>query len=186
MPELDYSAYTDDTPKESQLSKLAELVQRQYDAEQAVEKANEKLQEANDALRQVSEQDIPNLMDEIGVTSFTTSSGITVAVDEKMRMSIPKANKNAAIQWFEENGAAALIKRRFIISFGKSEEKWAAKFQRDLNQRKKKVDCVRENDIPIPSAKKFCTDKMAEGVDVPKKTLGIFMQRYSKIEVKKV
>jgi hypothetical protein len=186
MSTPDYSSYVDDAPDEEKLKTLSRLAQQQHEAEQAVEKANEALSKAQDVLRDLQERQIPSLMDEIGIAQFTTTTGLNIAISEKLRISVPKANKKAAMEWIEEHGGEALIKRLFTIQFGKGDEKWARKFQRDLNQRKKKVNCVITVDCPAATTKKFITDQLESGTEVPLQLFGGYHQRQSKIEVKKV
>ena len=181
----DYSAYVDEAPDTEKLTTLSRLALEQHEAEEAVEKANEVLGEAQKALRDLQEHQIPALMDDIGVKTFTTKNGLTVEIKEQLRVSIPKDRKQQAMEWVEEHGGEALIKRLIMIAFGKQDEKWANRVLSNLKRYKKPLPMEIVRDIPSATVKKFLTDHLAAGTEVPLDLFGGYHQRQSKISVKK-
>lgn len=181
----DYGEYVDQKPSEDALKRLTALARQQREAEQAVEDAQEALSKAQERLRTISETDVPNLMDEVGMTEFVTVDGLKITVDRKLRIGVPKAKKGQAMEWVDSHGGAALVQRCFVIRFGKEDERWAKKFARDLAQRKRPVNCERQNDVHSSTLKKFITDKLEAGEEVPLELFGGHWQRQAKVEVKK-
>lgn len=181
----DYSDYVDEAPDVEKLATLSRLATAQHSAEKAVEQANEKLGEAQEALKDLQERQIPALMDDIGVKTFTTTNGLSIEIKEQLRVSIPKAGKQAAMEWVEAHGGEALIKRLILIAFGKADEKWAKRVMSNLKRYKKPLPMEIVRDIPSSTVKKFITDQLAAGTEVPLELFGGYHQRQSKISVKK-
>jgi len=181
----DYSAYVDEAPDSEKLSELGDLADQMSCAEQAVEKANEELSKKQEALKDLQERRIPALMDDLGVKTFTTTSGLTVEIKEQLRVSIPKDRKQKAMEWVEEHGGADLIKRLIMIAFGKNDEKWAKRVLSNLRRYKRPLPMEIVRDIPSSTVKKFLTDQLADGTEVPLELFGGYHQRQAKLSVKK-
>ncbi|MGH4001035.1 MAG: hypothetical protein ACRDTJ_26640, partial [Pseudonocardiaceae bacterium] len=75
----DYSEYRDTEPREDALLRLARLAHAQREAEEAVEKAQAALQAAQDQLREISQQQIPALMDSVEMKTYTTKDGVSIS-----------------------------------------------------------------------------------------------------------
>ncbi len=127
-------------PGDNILKALASLALDQKRKEAEVARIEEQLNVAKAELKQLAETDIPKLMDEAGMENYTTKDGIKIKINEKIRGSIPKATEAKAFEWLAEHGHGDLIKRLVSVQFNKDEEAWAAKFVRDMNQRKKKLN----------------------------------------------
>jgi hypothetical protein len=159
------------------LDKLSQLARDQWEAEKAVRVKEQELKDAKAALRKIAEEEIPELMDELGVEEFTTSEGIAVTVKENIRASISKANEPAAFQWLRDNGHAALINRSIVIVAD------------DDDQGQEILNIVRDyepTDKPSVHHSRLSAwvrEKLAAGEDIPMDLLGVFRQRVSKVKV---
>ena len=179
----DYSEYKDG-PGDNLLARLSGLAQEQRDAEIAVEQAEEALQKAKDNLRTIRERKLPELMDEAEMTEFTTKDGLKIKVSEQIRAGIPKAKAAQAIKWLEDNGHENLVKRQFVIEFGKDEEGWAKRFAADLKRRKRPLNTKTDRKVHPQTLAAFVREQLQEGVDIPQDLLGVHRQKVSKVEVK--
>lgn len=179
----DYSEYTDG-PGDNLLARLTGLAHDQWKAERAVEKAEEDLRKAKEDARLLRERRVPELMDEAQMSEFTTKDGIKIKVAEEIRAAIPKAKTAQAIKWLEENGHANLVKRSFVIEFGKDEETWAKRFETDLKKRKRQLAVKRDQKVHPQTLGSFVREQLAEGISLPLDLLGVHRQKVSKIEVK--
>ncbi len=187
MEDHDYSKYqTSDIVGDNLMARLEGLAQEQLDAEKLVETMELRLKEAKAVLKFVSEKKLPELVDEaqLGESKIVTPNGIEIKVGEVIRGNIKKENEEEAFAWLEENGDGALIKRTFIIEFNKSEEAWAAKFQRDCAQRKRKLTLKRTKGVHTGTLKSFVGKALNDGVKIPMDLLGVFRQRVAKVKVK--
>ncbi len=179
----DYSDFKDG-PGDNVLARISGLALDQKEAEAEVARCEEALKKAQERLRDISEHQLPALMDEAEVKECVTKDGIKVKIVEKIRGSIPKDNADRAFGWLEEHGHGKLVKREFKIEFGKGDEAWAKKFQQDLDKRKKKLKYEVKRGVHPSTLASFVTEQLQEGVDIPLDTFGVYRQRSSKIDFK--
>ena len=92
------------------LSQLAKLAEEQLNAEKAVSAAEIAFKNSKERLRDINENQIPELMDSLGLEEFTTTEGLKITVKETLRASIPKVHSIEALQWLRDNGHEKLIK----------------------------------------------------------------------------
>ena len=119
-------------PSEEQLNLIAQLAQKYLAQEEKIEKLNNELQEEQKKMFDLSRYQIPDLMDEIGLKSFTLKSGQVVLVDDKIKASISEANKFLAFEWLRTNEHGGLIKNEVISSFGQGEDERALELREKL------------------------------------------------------
>lgn len=182
-PVHDYSDFKDG-PGDNLLARLSGLALDQKQAEAEVERLAEELKQAQNKLRDISEHQLPALMDEAEMKVCQTRDGITIKVVEKIRGSIPAPTAAKAFAWLEEHGHGNLIKREVKIEFGRDEEAWAKKFMADLAKRKKPLKHELKRGVHPSTLASFVTEQLQEGVDIPLETFGVFRQRSTKIEFK--
>lgn len=176
MPE---QAPEDETDK---LAMLAKLVDQQQAAAAKVAECERELKAAQAAFVNLAEHQVPDLLEELGLQTITTTDGNTVELSEKIRSSIPKARKLEAHKWLEDNGQAGMIKRTFIISFNRDEEKFVRKFERDLAQRKRPLNTRRDQKVEPQTLLAFIRRQIEAGNDVPLDLFGVHRQRVAKIK----
>lgn len=178
--------YTDHLPKvgDNILAVIAGVALEQKQAELEVARLEEALKAAKEALRSISEDRLPALMDDAKQTELVTTDGIKIKVKTTVRGSIPKGNSDPALKWLEDNGHANLIKRSFDIVFGKDDEAWAKKFQTDLDKRKKKLNYKIERGVHPQTLQAFVRGQLEEGaIDADgMQVLGVFEQRLTSLD----
>jgi len=159
------------------LEKLSALANDQWEAEKDLRVAEQGVVDAKKALRKISEEEIPELMDELGIEDFTTSSGIAVSVKENIRASISKANAMEAFKWLRENGHAGLIKRSITI-IAKDDEQGT-----EIMSSVSDYEATDKAAVHAGTLSAWAREKLHEGEDIPMELLGIFRQRVSKVKV---
>ncbi len=169
--DYDYSQFKDHPTSanagDNSLHALSALAEEQIAAELKVEQLKKELAEAEADLKTIKTERFPALLDELDMTSFSLSSGQVVKIKEKFVASANKADTDRVHQWVEDEGNGDLIKREFNIVFPKEEEKWAAKFWRDLQQRKKPLDVTVKRSIHPATFNKYIENKITEGKTPP-------------------
>lgn len=185
--QYDYGAFQGgDTVGDNLMSRIEGLAQEQLDAEMRVDHLTEQLAEAKATHRILAEKKMPELLDEadLGESEIVTPAGHKIKLHEVIRGSIPKGNEEAAFKWLEDNHNANLIKRTFAIEFGKDQEKWADKFERDCNQRKKALNIKRKKGVHAGTLQAFIKKSLDDGVPIPLDVFGAYRQRFAKIKMK--
>ena len=176
--------YEDNAPSDSVLAQLSLLASEQQHVEERILEIEKQLEGEKIRLRHLSEVQIPELMDQAGVADFTTREGVKIKVAETIRGSIPLATAGEAMAWLETNGYERLIKRKFLIEFGKDEEGWANKFASDLAKRKRQLKHEVTRAVHPSTLQAFVREQLAEGRDFPMDLFGVYRQRKAKIESK--
>lgn len=165
------------------LAKLAKLAADLRDEEASLVELERKAKDNQKRIDSLSQTQIPDLMEAMGMQEFTTTSGIKIKVDSKLRVSIPKAQMTHAVKWMDERGYGKLVDREFTIKFGRDDQPWAEKFQRDLNQRKKPLDSSVKQSVHHSRLAKWAKGVMQEGVILPESIFSKFDQKFTKISL---
>ena len=181
--EHDYSEFKDTGPGDNLLAQISVTALEQQKAEAEVARLEEELAAAKVAVKDISERRLPELMELARQTKLTTTDGIHVELDEKVYASIPKAKAGIAFKWLEDNKHGDIIKRTFTIAFGKDEDKWADKFERDMKQRKKPLPVKREKKVHPQTLAALIREMLEQGVPVPLETLGVHRRKITKVKV---
>lgn len=174
---LETSALNEDT-----LQRLSRLAASAKNAASEVASLEAALEAAKKQLTDLTEREIPSIMDEVGMADFRLSNGTRITVREEVRASIPAARKDEAIAWLDQHDLSGMVKRTFTIAFNRDEETWANKFEADLRKRKKEVRLKKEYKVEPMTLKAWASSSLKEGLDVPADLFGVFIQRRAKID----
>lgn len=171
----------DREPSDNELKSVVGLAREQYQLERDIEKLEEQLKEKREQLKNVAERELPQLMTEIGLSGYTLKDGTQLALQETVYASPTKDNLPAVHQWLEEHGSGDIIKRKFVIQFNKEDERWAKKFQRDLDQRKRPLDTTVDRAVHPQTLQKFVRESLVAGVNLPEDIFGIYKKKTTKL-----
>ncbi len=173
----DYLKYVGATSS-GDLAQLQELADQQAAAEAKVARIEAELTAAREEVRDLSERQLPELMDQIGLETFRTRSGLTIDVKETIRASIPKARSARAFAWLKANGHEAMIKRVVAVSFGKGEDAKAEALREALES---EFDVEDKASVHPSTLSAWVREKLAKGEELPLELFGVHRQRVSKI-----
>lgn len=180
----DYSAFVEDTiPQagDNLLAALTGLADQQEQAEAEISRLEELLNEAKTNLQRISEQEIPKLVDGME-GKLTLPDGRTIDVSEKLRCYTLTENRARAMKWLEDNGHGAIVKRRFIVEFGRDQEEWAKEFERQLAHSEKPLNLKRERNVQWQTLDAWGRERLEEGEDIPSDLFQIHRIRQTKIK----
>lgn len=169
----------DNAPSKSDLSELSQLASDLYRAELELQEAEETYKAAQRRVRDISEHQIPELMDEIGMAEFTTTSGIKISVKDSLRVSPPAARRQECWDWIEEQGYGDLVKRNVIVGFGRNEDSDALALRDKLEAEGLAVKDERK--VESATLKKFIKERLEAGDNVPLDMFGTVEYRQTKI-----
>lgn len=157
------------------LEDLSRLAERQASLEDSVVHLEQALKVAKQELDLVATVAIPEAMEELQLTTFSTNTGLTVEVENTIQAGLSKDRKMEAIAWLRAH-APGLIKREFAI------------IARDDEQGQELAELLAEYDVSdMPSVhpqtlKKFVRERLADGEDIPQDLFGVFFQRKAKVK----
>lgn len=178
----DYSDFVDgpdDTDKLGQLSSLAEQLN---EADHTVEQAQEALKAAQAAQRDLSERQIPELMESVGMEEFSTTNGLKIKVKEAIRASAGRdGEKVKTINWLIDNGHEAIIKLSVGVAFGRGEEQRNAAKELAEKLQGEGIPATMTQDVNAQTLSALVRELLQEGIEVPEDTLHVYRQRTAKI-----
>lgn len=169
-------------PGEDKLERLQKLVDEVEDVKSDVDYYTEELGKAEEKLKGLLRDTIPNLMEEIGMSKVTTMDGMNVEVTPKANPSIKAENKSAAYQWLKDHDFGGLIKSKITVEFGKGEEDDAAEALAALEDIG--VTAGLEESIHAQTLKSWVNERLEAGEEIPE-TIGVHQFKEAKISVPK-
>lgn len=174
-----YEQFKGDGAAPSDLATLSRLAEQLNSAELEAAKLEEQLAAAKAKVTDLAERQIPEMMDGLGMKTFTTKSGFRVDVKRTIRASIPAGNKDRAMKWLDDHGHSGLIKRSILVAFDRDQEKEARKLEAQLG---KKFENVKTDLKVEPSTlRSFIGEQLEKGEAIPLELFGAWEQRIAKI-----
>ena len=161
---------------------ISELCNRLLDLQEQARRIEDNLKSKNDEIRVLSEQEIPNLMQEAGVSEFKLADGSSVSIKPFYAAKIPVSKTDEAFQWLTGNGYGDLIKNTVSLNFGKSEDNLANSLVEDLKSKGHNVS-QKKKVAPQPF-KAFVKEAIQNGQNVPMDLFGVYISNKTTIKTK--
>ena len=165
---------------EGELSRIATLVGAYQRALDEVSRLEESLKEAEKMRDRLSSLDIPNAMDEAGMSEITLRDGSKVKIESVTRGHITKANQEAAFQWLQDNGYGDIIKAELKVGVGRGETDQLADLAEVVMSEFGWSPDVKQSIHP-QTLYAFIRERRAEGDDMPEDLLGVTEFRQTKV-----
>lgn len=171
-------------PTKEELAELSELIAL-WDANEAhLASLAEAVKSAEATKTKIETELIPALMTEAGnIEEFALADGRKVTVREELYASISKANEEAAFAWLEAQGHGAVIKDALTVALGRGPT--AAERAQALVAFIEGLgvdEWTRKRGVHPQTLQALLREQLAEGVEVPKATFGVFQQRRAEIK----
>lgn len=163
------------------INTLTMLADELFDAEAEVQRLNAELQTAQKKVQRLSEIDIPEAMDDLGVDEIKTKSGLTVKVSDDVKAGNLK--RLPGLSWLREHGEGGCIKTNVLVPFAKGSDADADEFLERL--RGEGIAAEKSAEVNHMTLKSIIRKKLEAGEEVPLEILGAFQFRKAKIEAKK-
>lgn len=136
-----------------------------------VEDLETQLTAAKADVRRIEQEDLPDLMQELGLETFKLKTGEVIEVKQDVDCSITEARRHDAHQWLIANGFGGLIKTEVVVAFGRGEHDAAEEFAGKLAEEGKDPNLV-ERVHPM-TLKSFVKEQMAAGTALPFELFGV-------------
>lgn len=151
------------TVSNKELTEVSALVSTILDVEGEVESLELALKERKEKLAQLKERELPDLMNQIGLSSFKTADGKKVSVKKDYKNTI--LNEEEAFRWLEETGNGALIKTEIKLNFGKGEREACLEAKKVLSDNN--LSFNEKEGVNAMTLNAFTREQLEHGVQFP-------------------
>lgn len=163
------------------LKTIAELAEKIQSQEQQIANTEEDLKKQKEELRNLQNEELPMLMQEIGIKKFELEDGSSVNVKEIYAGSISQANKEKAFNWLRQNKFDDIIKNTVTTAFGKGEDTAAKNFMEIAEQAG--YTPIQKTEVHPQTLKAFIKERVEGGDEFPMELFGAYIGY--KAEIKK-
>ena len=154
------------------LKTVTSLAREISKCEERVSSLEEQLKTAKAKLIELTDSDLPDLMQEIGLTEFTLEDGSKLEIKQTYGARIPVEHRDAAFAWLKDNGHDDLIKNLVSVPFGRGEEKKATYFIEIAQKNGYQPDQKKE--VHPQTLKAFVKEQLQKGQAVPMDLFGVY------------
>ena len=158
---------------DGELTIVSDLANKQLKLASEVSELEADLKAKKEELRLTSEQELPDAMQQAGLTQITLSSGEKISINEFYNAHISKANQEKAYEWLVTNGHEGLIKNEVLLKFGREETEVVDQTVSALQSRVLSPE-VRQSVHPS-TLKAFVKEQITNGNDIPTEPFGIYI-----------
>lgn len=182
MNEINLEADAVTTGTDEEMSAVSVHANRALELQNEISSMEEALREQKQKLDGILRFELPEAMENAGLSEFKTSTGAKVTIKEVVSASIPVRDtdkREAAFGWLRENGHGSLIKNEWKILMGADQTDSA-----NLELVDKLMDAGATQKVSVHSRTltAFCKEQMAAGKELPADLLGLFVGRIAKLE----
>ena len=157
------------------LKTIAEYASAISAQELIVEQLEAQLKEAKKQLRSLTDESLPQLLLELGVSEFKLEDGTKVTVKNIYGATIPAALREEAHKWLRDNGHGDIIKNVISASFGMGEDHLAEKFKEAAKD--KGLVCEQKESVHSQTLRGFVKGEIEKGKDIPQDLFGVFVSQ---------
>jgi|TARA_R110000782_G_scaffold7051_5_gene23841 hypothetical protein len=159
---------------------VASLARQISDKERVVAALEDDLKNEKKALLVLTDQDMPALMAEIGISSLTLDDGSVVKVSQTYGASILVANRDSAFQWLRENGYDDIIKNTVLCQFGRGDDEAALSFAHLAADNGYSPE--QKTEVHSQTLRAFVKERVEKGDDFPMELFGAFVGQRATIK----
>lgn len=195
MAELDFAADAISNPQ-ANTGPVIELARKMVKLELEIRAATEFIQIKSDELDRIKTEQMPDLMRSCSVTSLDLTSGWSLGLYPVFRASLPAMSTiekaapeesavlagrlEAGLKWLRANKAADVIRDTIKVDLGPGQAKVANAIMKFIKTFK--VGAERSQKVHPSTLNKLLKEKIANGVDVPMDTFGVFSGEVAEVK----
>lgn len=161
-----------DTVSTEGASRLSNLIRESMDLGSKIADAEQYLKDLKYKKRKVNEEDIPALMQEMGMDSVTVD-GNKVALRQFVHARITEDKRDEAFAWIRSVGEGDIIKNDVTISFSSGQDNLAGAVVDDL--RNQGLDPAQKTHVHPQTLKAWVKGRIESGKEIDFDTFGVFV-----------
>ena len=162
---------------------IADSCNKLLETQKKILTAEEQLKKLKEVETTLSEQTIPNLMQQAGLSLLKLADGSSVEVKPFYSARIPASKSDEAFNWLRENGHGDLIKNQVSLEFGMKQDNEAKSIIEELKA--KGLPVKQKTTVHPSSLRGFVREQIQDlGKDVPAELFGTYVANKTKITTK--
>ena len=165
------------------LASVAEIARAVRNQEDLVGKLEDQLKEAKRELLKLTDEDLPAMLLELGLSSFELEDGSKVTVRPTYGAHIKAENKATAFDWLRQNGFDDIIKNTVSCNFGRGEDQEASQFIEYAQGLGYAAE--QKTDVHPSTLKAFVKERVQNGEAFPMELFGAYVGQRATIARKK-
>jgi len=162
---------------------ITDSCKKLLETQKKIATAEEELKKLKDVETTLSEQTIPNLMQQAGVELIKLEGGVSVEVKPFYSARIPASKSEEAFAWLRDNGHGDLIKNQVSLEFGMKQDNEAKSIVEELKA--KGLPVKQKTTVHPSSLRGFVREQIQDlGKNVPAELFGTYVANKTKITTK--
>jgi hypothetical protein len=167
------------------LQRLAALAEQLRLTQIELYETDTSLAEVEARERRLREIDIPELMKECNMQTFTLKDGTKINVQPALKCNIAEERKAAAFAWLRAKGLGGIIKTAVEVEFGKGAEEQARMAKAAQLLREAKYEPYISESVHWQTLAATIREERSKGHDVPADLFGLYEYETTKLEFPK-
>ena len=164
-------------------SDIAASCNKLLDIQKKISTAEEEMKKLKEVETTLSEQTIPNLMQQAGISMLKLADGSSVEVKPFYSARIPASKSEQAFDWLRANGHGDMIKNQVSLEFGMRQDNEAKALVEELKQ--KGLAVQQKTSVHPSTLRGFVREQIQDlGKDVPAELFGTYVANKTKITTK--
>jgi len=155
------------------LTSVAALARTIRDKEQLISDLEQTLKEVKKQLIKLTDEEMPSMLAEIGMSSFALDDGSTVEVKQTYGASILVEKRPEAYEWLRDNGYDDIIKNTVACQFGRGEDDQASAFAAFAQQQGYVPD--QKTEVHPQTLRAFVKERCEAGEEFPMELFGAWV-----------
>ena len=163
----------------SGLKSIAELARAVRAKSEEVQRLETQFKEAKKQLLKLTDEDLPAMLLELGLSAFELDDGSKVTVRPTYGAHIKAENKETAFNWLRANGFEDIIKNTVSCQFGRGEDQEAVAFMEQAQQLGYSAE--QKTDVHASTLKAWVKERVENGEEFPMELFGAFVGQRANI-----
>lgn len=167
------------------LHRLLELADCLAAAQERVKALERELDQAKAEQHRLERDDMPELMRELELASFSMRDGRKVELVDDFACGIPRNNPQPALRWLDEHGFGGLIKTKIEVSLDREDHDRASDLAAAIQAQAIALGVAAESQssetVHPMTLKAFIKEQLEKGVSIPFEQFGIYPFSRAKI-----
>jgi len=159
-------------PADDAIKSVSSLADAMLKLQVEIKEREESLSEAKRKFNKLADEDLPQLMIELGVSKFTLQSGEEVEIKPTYGAHIKAENKPEAFEYLRDHGFDDIIKNTVSVAFGRGEDDRATDFIRVASAAGHIPN--QKTDVHPQTLKAWVRERIENGESIPTGLFNVF------------